>query len=385
MRVSTSCSGRFHIFDQAFQLQRLGYLEQLVCDYPKILTRNWGLDDKFVNSLLLNGVFGRSIRLIKRVVNEKYLDGLDRRHHDYFSKKLAKNINKESDVFIGLSSFCYEAILQANKNSSISIVDHGSLHQRFDRDIMLEEYDIWGSEHQNLTQQWVIDKEDEEFKEADYVFALSEIAKRSMIECGVKKEKIRVNNCGVNLRNFKKIKKNDTTFRIIFCGSFTLRKGPQYLLKAFMELSLPNSELVLLGGDPENSEITKILKRFKSNSIKYIKPVNQKELYKIYSNCSIMVLPSIADGFGMVVPQAMACGLPVIVTENVGAADIVNESITGNIGPIRDVDFIKKKILELYEDNDLHNYMSMNALQAVTNLTWDQYGDRLKDILDELS
>jgi len=91
-----------------------------------------------------------------------------------------------------------------------------------------------------------------------------------------------------------------------------------------------------------------------------------------------LVLPSLADGFGMVVPQAMACGLPVIVTENVGAADIVTDGVDGYVVPIRDVAALKEKIRYLYEDPAARQRMSAAAVKkAGRHLSWDVYGDRL--------
>ncbi len=133
-----------------------------------------------------------------------------------------------------------------------------------------------------------------------------------MVEEGVPKEKILVNPCGVALDQFRPGIKADKVFRIIQCGSINHRKGVHLLLRAFHELRLPNAELWLVGGDPEISELAPIIKRYRTDSVRFIGAVPQSELPLLYQQASISVLASVADGFGMVVPQAMACGLPVI-------------------------------------------------------------------------
>jgi glycosyltransferase involved in cell wall biosynthesis len=88
----------------------------------------------------------------------------------------------------------------------------------------------------------------------------------------------------------------------------------------------------------------------------------------------------------MVVPQAMGCGLPVIVTENVGAADIVKDGENGFIIPIRDVDALKEKLIFLYENQTDCQEMGKLAHESVrSGCTWDDYGDRLIDFLYSIS
>ena len=81
----------------------------------------------------------------------------------------------------------------------------------------------------------------------------------------------------------------------------------------------------------------------------------------------------------------MACGLPVIVTENVGAADIVGDGVNGFVIPIRDVEALKERLLCLYEDAERRQHMGQAASDTVARgYTWDDYGDRLSRNLMEL-
>jgi glycosyltransferase involved in cell wall biosynthesis len=119
------------------------------------------------------------------------------------------------------------------------------------------------------------------------------------------------------------------------------------------------------------------LKKF-DGFYKAIGPVPQKELYKYYSNSSVFVLPSIEDGFGMVINQAMSCGLPVILTENTGGYDIVRDGIDGFIIPIRDVEKLKEKILYLYENPEICKQMGQNAKErAKSGFSWEDYGNKI--------
>lgn len=386
MKVVTSCYGRFWIFDQAYQLYRHGLLQQLINDYPKFMTRRWGLPDDKVVSLLANGLYGRLVRRAENWLPQAIQEQLAASVHHLFSARLARHLSAGADIFIGLSSFCLEAIQRAKELGMVAVVDHGSLHQRTERQLLLEEQELWNLPGKSqLPPSWLIDKEDVEFHAADQVMVLSQVARRSMVREGISARKILVNPCGVNLSEFRPGKKEDRVFRIIQCGGIQARKGVQYLLRAFSELKLRQAELWFIGGGLENSSLKSIIQRYRAGNIHFKGSIPQNQLYKYYQQGSGFVLASIADGFGMVVPQAMACGLPVIVSENVGAADLVTAGKTGFVIPIRDVDSLKEKLLFLYENQDLAQEMGEAASLAVQiGHTWDDYGDRLVNFLQSL-
>lgn len=386
MKVTTSCSGRFHIFDQARQLHRHGVLHRFINDYPKWMTRRWGVPDEKVESLVANGVLGRMTRWIPDSWSPVFKSHVVERVHDLFSRRLAGYVPADSDVFIGLSSFCLQAIERAKELGQITIVDHGSLHQRTERRLLEEECRLHGLPLEvELAPQWLIDKEDEEFSAADRVMVLSEAARRSFIEEGIDGAKIFVNPCGVDLSQFSPLNSEQNgCFRIIYCGNISLRKGIHYLLQAFSELKLDNAELWLIGSMPSPS-FGRLIEKYKSDKVRFLGTFPQDELRRIYAKGSVFVLPSLADGFGMVIPQAMACGLPVIVTRNAGATDIVTEGVDGFVVSIRDVARLKEKIRLLYEQPQLRERMSRAAVEKARHrLGWDAYGDRLVAWLEGL-
>lgn len=386
MKVTTSCFGRFHIFDQAAQLYRHNDLHCLINDYPKFMTRRWGIPDTKVTSLLLNGVYGRGARKLFRWLPAHMEDQVAESIHHQFSSRLARYLPSDSDIFIGLSSFCFEAIERSKKQGIVTIVDHGSLHQEVERHIQLEEAERWGlPSESHLPPQWLIDKENAEFCLADRVMVLSEIAKCTMVEAGVPAHKIFVNHCGVDLTQFQPGEKRDDVFRVIQVGGIHQRKGIQYLLQAFTELRLPNSELWFVGGGLETSALRPIIQRYQAQNIHFKGSYPQQELRQLYSQASVFVLASVADGFGMVVPQAMACSLPVIVTDHVGAVDIVQDGQNGFVIPSRDVDALKERLMYCYENPEHCRQMGENALRSIRlGNTWNDYGDRLVGFLNTL-
>jgi glycosyltransferase involved in cell wall biosynthesis len=229
----------------------------------------------------------------------------------------------------------------------------------------------------------IIETELKEYELADYICVPSEFARKSFLDLGFDKNKIVKIPYGVDLKNFRPvIKKNNLSiskkkFIIISTGSISVRKGSIYLLKAFKELNILNSELIFVG--PIDDEVKKLLTKFASiENIKFYKKQPQGNLSAFYNKADVFVLFSLEEGLSMVQAQAMACGLPVICTYNTGGSEIVDNGVNGFILPIRDIDLLKKKILILYKDRVLLKKMKHNSyIKAQKFLSWDCYGENI--------
>jgi glycosyltransferase involved in cell wall biosynthesis len=94
-------------------------------------------------------------------------------------------------------------------------------------------------------------------------------------------------------------------------------------------------------------------------------------------------LPSIADGFGLVVLQAISMGLPVIVSSNVGAADIVRDYGGGDVFQYNSINELTEKIINFYNSKkDKETYL--NLKHVIDNNTWENYGNKLYDFIKKL-
>ena len=226
----------------------------------------------------------------------------------------------------------------------------------------------------------MIKKEIEEYDLADFICVPSQYVKETFIKYGIKKDKIIKIPYGVDLKEFCVVeskKRKDNKFRIISTGSISVRKGSHYLLEAFKELSLPNSELIFVGSfDPD---FKKIIKRYSNiKNIRFIKKQKQELLKNFYNDSDIFVICSIEEGLAMVQAQAMACGLPVICTTNTGGSEIIDDNINGYIIPIKDTQSLKDRIKKLYNDRRKLKQMSKSAYEKANNeLSWEKYGDRM--------
>jgi len=381
MRVDILVGGRFHAFYLARELLKRGYLGKLITSYPRFEVKKYGLPEEKVESIIIKEILQRSWEkfsgFLRRFYNPQFLI------HEIFDKSALKKIEK-SDIFVGFSSFSLHSLKKAKKLGVITVLERGSPHILFQYRLAKQEYNSLGLSF-TRTHPKIIEKELKEYEEADYICVPSSFARETFLQEGIKEKKLICVPYGVNLLEFKKIPKKDNIFRIIYTGGIRIEKGVHYLLRAFSELKLSNSELLLIGA--VDKEMKPFLKKYKG-AYKLLGRRPQKELYQYYSQSSVFVMPSLQEGLAMVQLQAMACGLPLISTVNSGAKDLITEGREGFLIPIRSVDSLKEKIMFFYQNPEICEKMGEFAREKAKNyFRWSDYGEKIikeyKRILNE--
>lgn len=244
--------------------------------------------------------------------------------------------------------------------------------------IMEEEAALFPSLRASITSvnepEWKIERKQQEIELADHIFVASSVTQKSLINVGIDKDKISVIPYGSPVDIFQPCQKTDDIFRAIFVGKISPLKGIHYLLQAWQHLKLATSELFLVGDDRYP---VGWLEHNYSGIYRNITSVSHFSLNQYYSQASVLVLPSLIDGFGLVVLEAMACGIPTIVTVNTGASDIVTDGVDGFIIPIRDVAAIEEKLEWCYSHPQDLAEMGRAARRKAEELTWGLYRQRL--------
>ena len=383
MKVTVSCASRFWSFDLAAQLTRFGILNRLITSYPKTEAKKYGVPGNKIISILYWEIINRGWARFAA------LTGLSRAKLQYFicelfDKAAYSYISSDTDLYIGWSSNAERGLKRAKEIGAKTILERGSTHIEVQMELLTEEYNRYGRGKKVwMTHPAIIEKELREYELADYICVPSSFAKKSFIEKGFSPEKILNNPYGVNLESFKPGIKQDKVFRVIYVGQMSLRKGVHYLLEAFHSIQLENAELVLIG--EMTAEIEPFFKEFK-HSFTYLGRKPQAELNKYYTQSSVFVLCSIEDGMGMVISQAMACGLPVICTTNTAGEDLIENGKEGFVIPIRDIEAIKEKILWMHEHQEAARAMGIAARNKIsTGLSWDDYGNRYYENIQKIT
>lgn len=227
---------------------------------------------------------------------------------------------------------------------------------------------------------WKLARKEQEVQLADHIFAPSSIVKKSLLDFGVRTEKVSVIPYGTPVDYFHPQPKTDNCFRALFLGREGPRKGVHYLLQAWQELRLPQAELLLIG----IKNIPQVWIEQYKDDFRYIPSVPHSSLNAYYSTASVFVFPSLVEGLALVLLEAMACGIPIITTYNSGGSDIITDGVEGFIVPIRDVEALKEKLEWCYRHPTQLAEMGRAARRKAEQLTWGLYRKKLSSIIQEL-
>ena len=173
---------------------------------------------------------------------------------------------------------------------------------------------------------------------------------------------------------------NKKKFIVTAVGNDFIRKGFKYLVDGFNKLDLDNSELWIIGNYDKNLP-SKIVKLKKNN---YFFQANQLDLPDYYNKSSIFCLPTLEEGAPAVIGEAMACGLPILVTKNCQGPDVIDNEKNGFIIEEQNSDIIAEKIKFFYDNPHALVKMSNSASNyAHTNMTIDFQVSRIIDFLEK--
>lgn len=222
-----------------------------------------------------------------------------------------------------------------------------------------------------------------ELERADWVVAQSVYSVNSITALGFPYDRIIGVPLGVDINVFcpaTNQRKDKMLLQALFVGTIGRRKGVHHLLRAWMELDLPNWQLTIVGNNqtPEARELLASC----NGKVAAVGNMPFERLLQTYQSADLLVHPSLAEGGCNVVHEALACGVPCVVSAN--ATSAVRDGIEGYVVPVGDVASLKEKISTLAASPNLRNEMANAARQRATELSWDAYVARLGAIYQAL-
>ena len=231
----------------------------------------------------------------------------------------------------------------------------------------------------------IVGVKDAEVALADHVLTVSDMAREGYVEAGVPAARVHAVTLGADTRLFQPGSKaardlsGPCTF--LFAGATIFRKGIDVLLDAFGEVQrkLPGKARLVVVGPRGDSHA--LLERPGIGDVTARAAVAQAELLELYRSADCFVLPSRHDSFGMAVLEAMACGLPVIVSQMVGAREAVEEGRNGWVVPVADAPALAARMAWCVENRAALAAMRPAARATAERYSWDSYGERLAGVM----
>ena len=384
MKVTLSTWQKFHFFHLARQMEKRGWLQEIFSTYPRFALRNEGIPQTKIHPFSLietfvlgKNKFGFAAPEFDWRINRLKQIGFDR----YMVSHMAP-----CDLFIGLSGSGLVAGRHVQAQGGAYVCERTSGHVTYVEQLLREEFAHWNVPYVPPPQV-IIDRECEEYETADRLVVPSGFVKRTMVAKGIPGDHVIVNPLGVALEQFWADPQNDRVageLNVVYVGGVSLRKGIPYLLDGFSRLKHPRKRLTLVGVIAP--EITQVLERFPQQDVVFHGKAGRDEVRRLLNGADVLILPSVEDGFGLVITEAMACGCAVIASENTGGPDVIDDGVEGFIIPIRDPGAIADRLQRLADEPDLLASMGKAAQQRVRSVGgWDAYGDTYEHLARSLT
>ena len=206
-------------------------------------------------------------------------------------------------------------------------------------------------------------REDEEYALADFHCAASTVVRAQLIALGIPQERIWVVPYGAdtNARVFRRAENASAppSFRILFAGHIGLRKGIRTLLDALTIAERPSWRMDFIGA--RSSEVDADIAAYRgATPLAFHGPQPQEQLARAMRDSSVLVLPSLEEGFGLVVPQALNCGCPCVVSDRTGARDYIRHRVNGSVFQTQDPAALASELL----------WWERNPARTSENFTW---------------
>ncbi len=209
--------------------------------------------------------------------------------------------------------------------------------------------------------------------EKSHYFICPSVAVRDdlVTRCGIAPERIRLVPYGMN-PEWLNLEAKPIRGRILFVGTADLRKGIHYLAMASQILAKRGRRYEFrVAGD-----VTEIVRqRPECSRLTFLDRVPRDRIHEEFQQADVFVLPSLAEGSAEVTYEALAAGVPLVVTSAAGS--VVRDRVEGRIVRERDPSALADAIEQIVEDRPLRALMAQNAREWAREYTWDRYGDRL--------
>ena len=249
-----------------------------------------------------------------------------------FQEMIAQSSIESADAVIGFDTSSALLIDRAHRAGKPFILDQTTAHPKTGQEAWARagaDFPDW-RDAAPASLDSVSKNQQFEHDHADQIVTASSFARDTLISNGVAENKIRVNPYGADLDRFQskqESRNSSRPLRFVFVGGINARKGVPALLAAWQTLQPKDAELWLVGEVSEN--IRKLIPPLPG--LKLLGRSSSRELPGILQSCDVFVFPSYSEGFGRVLVEAMASGLPIIATETSAAPDLINSDDVGKL------------------------------------------------------
>lgn len=299
------------------------------------------------------------------------------RAEGWFDAWAAQQLPKGLNAVVCYESGALRTFESAKSRGVTTILDAASFHYAWQDQFYnpVESEDV----HARINQ-----RKDREIALTDHMLTVSELARQSYIEAGVPPERVTSVPMGASLDAFQPVieRPTEAPFTFIFAGHAGERKGIDVLLDASEQLhrqAVPHRIQVAGGCD---ADVKGRLEQ--APTVEQMGYLGRDALASAFQRADCLVLPSRHDSFGRVVVEAMATGTPVLLSENVGAKEVVAENENGWVVRAEDAEALARQMRWCIEHRDHVGAMREQAAATAQQYSWDAYRTRVVRVIEQI-
>ena len=220
-------------------------------------------------------------------------------------------------------------------------------------------------------------------RKASHIIALSNELKSVTVKFGVPDEQITVIPNGVNISKFPVGSKEGRKKQVIFVGSLIERKGVGFLIKAMSTLVTTHHDirLLIVGEGKDRSSLEALTRQLSlQDNVTFVGTQSQERVSELLRESRLFILPSIEEGQGVVLVEALASGTPCVGSRVGGIPDVITPDV-GKVVDAGDVKGLSAAIESFLIDEDLWEATSDNArIRAETYYDWNSLAGKMVEI-----
>lgn len=385
-----------HSFHTAIALKKAGYLHKYVTtvyDKPGSMTR---LLKKRLKGVMQKKAESRSceqlddqdiiqfyewLGLLRIFLNRFKWINIDIFLMRIFAKRVVRFVIKEQvDALIVYDGICSKYLKQLKQKApqiitimDVTIAARPYMKEIFEKDMEQFNHQAFFTEEPYLWKGNYFKEIYTDFEYTDYFLVASEFVRKSLHFCKIPDKKILKVPYGVDVTNFSYNQKQEHfgPLKLLFVGNLSYRKGLHHLLKIISLYDKDTLLLRLAGGYNPNGEF---YKSFSANeNIEFLGFVTRDKITETFQESDLFVLPSLAEGFALVILEALATGTPVLCSSNTGGNDAINNYENGLVFEASNFNLFQESIEWVLLNRDKLPLMSQKAREKSMKYTWDKY------------
>jgi glycosyltransferase involved in cell wall biosynthesis len=307
--------------------------------------------------------------------------------HDYIVSRRLEKLAGQVDVIHTWPDAALRTLKVAARMGIATVLERPNAHTRYAYESVQAESKRIGvilpPNNEYAFREDILQREEEEYERTDFLLCPSDFTIKTFLDRGFPREKLLKHGYGFDDKacypDPARVPDAKRGLTMLFAGDAAVRKGVHFALKAWLKSPAHRDGTFLIAGGMLPAYAEKMSEMLAHPSVKVLG--HRTDVPELMRNSDLFVLPSIEEGFGLVVVEAIGSGAVPLVSE--ACTDACRHMVNGLVHPIGDVPTLTRHITSLHEDRALLERLRYECIWTRLNYTWTAAGQRLYDVYRE--